>query len=537
MLRLDQFQRDSQTDIYLPPEQKVFNYSDGPIEDYILSSVNQTKDLSDGSDELASKAKDWASYYHLAVGRSNVFKGLDLPSTSNVLELGCGCGAITRYLAENCCWVDAVEGSHRRALVARSRCRDLDNVRIFSSDFKQLELEPKYDIVTLIGVMEYAPIYFDIGETPADRCAALLNWASSALKDGGTLLIAIENKIGLKFWGGCPEEHTGQLFDGIHGYPNPGTPVTFSKKEIENLLNSVGFTNKAVYSCFPDYKFAQTMFSPLPHDSSLYLHNWISVPFSLHGQKRSYTFHEGLVVKTLNQSGLLPEFANSFLVVAAKSDNAGICMPEWVAKNFSYQRRKPYRCVTTFYLRPTPMIKKERVLNVKDDITTEEHGLCLTHRVADAPWVDGDLLSYEFYEVSMQRDFRQAMLKKFVPYAKELIERFSTGEKDFEGYPILDGPAIDFIPRNIIKKDGKLLAIDEEWIAKVSADFVLFRSLKHDVLLPQSNWIRKGPKNMKNLSIQLIQEIFPTYNRKRHKKNKALEKTFQLIVTDKTKTD
>lgn len=132
----------------------------------------------------------------------------------------------------------------------------------------------------------------------------MLSAAKSALKQNGILVIAIENKIGLKYWTGSPEDHTGKLYNGIHGYPGLKGPVTFSKTELRQYLNDIGLRHTHFYSCFPDYKFASTIFSDLGQERQLYLHNWIDIPFKSYGLSRKYNIHEGLALRVLSQAGL-----------------------------------------------------------------------------------------------------------------------------------------------------------------------------------------------------------------------------------------
>ena len=91
-------------------------YTDGRIpEQYVLDALRSATDVSADSDELMGSVKNWPSYYHLGVGRSVIIRCLDLPSQARVLEIGAGCGAITRYLGENFSSVDAIEGNPDRA--------------------------------------------------------------------------------------------------------------------------------------------------------------------------------------------------------------------------------------------------------------------------------------------------------------------------------------------------------------------------------------------------------------------------------------
>lgn len=79
------------------------------------------------------------------------------------MELGCGLGAITRFLGESDAEiVHSIEGSLNRAKVAALRCKDLENVEVICDQFQSLKTsEGYYDVVTLIGVLEYAHLFDD----------------------------------------------------------------------------------------------------------------------------------------------------------------------------------------------------------------------------------------------------------------------------------------------------------------------------------------------------------------------------------------
>jgi 16S rRNA A1518/A1519 N6-dimethyltransferase RsmA/KsgA/DIM1 with predicted DNA glycosylase/AP lyase activity len=78
---------------------------------------------------------------------------------------------MTRYLGETGATVIAVEGSLRRAEIAAERCRDLRNVSVYCDNLIQFEAEGHFDIVTLIGVLEYAPCFIS-SEDPVGACLA-----------------------------------------------------------------------------------------------------------------------------------------------------------------------------------------------------------------------------------------------------------------------------------------------------------------------------------------------------------------------------
>jgi hypothetical protein len=76
-----------------------FTYSDGgAAERYLEGVLASATDLGSSSVELASHIRDWPSEYHLSPKRAQLLRGLAFDPGSRVLEIGAGCGAITRFL-------------------------------------------------------------------------------------------------------------------------------------------------------------------------------------------------------------------------------------------------------------------------------------------------------------------------------------------------------------------------------------------------------------------------------------------------------
>ena len=108
------------------------NYSDGDeAEQRIASVIKQASDITILSTELRQHCTDWPSLYHLSGTRANIMRPFENILKGDILEIGAGCGAVTRYLGECGANVLALEGSPRRAAIARSRTRDLENVTVF----------------------------------------------------------------------------------------------------------------------------------------------------------------------------------------------------------------------------------------------------------------------------------------------------------------------------------------------------------------------------------------------------------------------
>src|SRR3954452_268849 len=85
--------------VWLLKDHGKFDYSEGAAsEKYLDKVLRSATDLSTRSSELEGWIKDWSSEYHLTTKRSQLLSGFKFDRSLKVLEVGCGCGAITRHL-------------------------------------------------------------------------------------------------------------------------------------------------------------------------------------------------------------------------------------------------------------------------------------------------------------------------------------------------------------------------------------------------------------------------------------------------------
>lgn len=276
-------------------------YSDGVVEDQLLSIVKNKESIH----EVLTGNSDWAVLYHLSPLRRNLLEWYPFKVNARILEVGAGCGALTGLLCEKGTEVTAVELSKKRAQIIAERHREAANLEIIVGNLKDIKFKKKYDYITLIGVLEYAGQF--IGDSsPYER---FLESLMQLLEPDGTLIIAIENRYGLKYWSGASEDHTGNVFEGLENYPVDRGVRTFSKKELESVLEKVGFRDNRFYYPMPDYKLPTQVFSdkylPRPGD----LRN-----FEYYDRDRLMLFNEKLLFDGLSQNEAFSFFSNSFLV-------------------------------------------------------------------------------------------------------------------------------------------------------------------------------------------------------------------------------
>jgi hypothetical protein len=385
----------------------------------------------------------------------------------SVLEIGGGCGAITRYLGETCAQVTALEGSRRRAAILRDRCRDLANITCIAANLADVRFSQPFDLIVVIGVLEYAGKYFAPRPNPY---AGFLKLAAGALRPDGLLVLAIENQLGLKYFQGDPEDHTGRRYEGIEGYYSGTTVRTFGKRRLLQYLREAGF-QASLFLPFPDYKLPRVILNGSATRAGLRLSQWYD------RRKSDISFSDTLVLPALESNGLLADFANSFLVLASKQPNA-IPSCAWSATYYSLNRKPCYQTQTRLQKTPAGHVVSKTQLFPKSE--NGAHASPVRQVVGTSPYAIGEKLS-----LAMLRALRHEGVESRIRFEQHmsawnrfLVNRalINTGRHD----AILSADCVDCIPFNLILTKTGLQAFDQEWTLerdKVTVGWVLFRGL------------------------------------------------------------
>ncbi len=455
------FHLDPDVGVWMHPDPREFAYSEGSkIEGRTLEILRGAKDLGLFSEELQASISDWPTLYHLSPARHNLLRHLRIGREMSVLELGAGCGAITRQLGESAGDVWAIEGGRLRAACAAARTRDLDNVRVFQSDFQAIELERRFDLVTLIGVLEYSPVFFE-SANPFLECLRL---ARSLAKPNGSLLIAIENQLGLKYFCGAPEDHTGKPYDGVQGLYKKRGVRTVGRVELGELVREAGFANVRFHYPFPDYKLpswllTERAFSSEGFDPSAILR---MVETRHEGERVTFAADERKIRPILARNGLLEELSNSFLVIAgvAPSPNFELCSDDLLAAGYVTDRR-PW-----FNIRTEMMIDERGEISVrKSRLGTAEApaNIELENVPGVEPYRRGEQLERTIV-AALEAEGLDAMTRELRRWVDYLIE-FGLAARDASDVYAspLKPEFFDCTPSNLIVEDGELAHIDVEW--------------------------------------------------------------------------
>jgi SAM-dependent methyltransferase len=430
-------------------------YRDGG-ESEVLQILRSSTDLSSASDELVARAGTWATRYHLDPARSNVLRSLALRSQDSVLEVGAGCGALTRYLGERCKFVDAIEPMPERARCARERSRDLANVEVFVGLLEDVPVKRAYDVVVVVGVLEY------VGRGSADPIiySSFLKRAASLLREGGTLVLAIENRLGVKYMVGAPEDHSGRQFEGIEGYDETSIARTFSRRELEGFVIGAGLA-VTTFGAFPDYKMTRSvmhdeLFSARPTlavtTPQFPSPDWNVAVHRLANEARAW--------RNLVEAGLGPETANSLLILGHRGDGPSPLWPEGTLMAYY----SPYGRRSIFAFESRVRRAGDGLEVVRRPILPGPHDGRLRVQSSPERFVDGK----DYLEVIIDADSRAELGHVLVAWRDALDRTIEVGAV----------PHADLLPHNAVRTgDGSIVFIDSKWdIAGYDRDAVVQRA-------------------------------------------------------------
>lgn len=464
-------------------------YSEGASEDLLLELV-KNNEPGDYNRIIAENA-GWSTLYHLSDLRGNIADFLPISKSDKVLEVGAGCGAITGAISKKAGSVTCIELSKKRSMINAYRNRDKDNIAIKVGNFQDIEkdLEADYDYIMLIGVFEYAASYIQ-DEKPYERFLEIL---LSHLKKGGRLVIAIENKYGLKYFAGCREDHLGDFYAGIEGYAADSFVKTFSRDELLKLSRQSGCSVKEYYP-FPDYKLPVTIYSEdrMPEVGELHT---IAPNFD---NTRIAAFDEGKAFDEIIEDGKFPFFSNSFLFVLQKGDadskagrvaiyskHSNERSPEYAIRTDIEQDEAGKRFVVKYPLteRANEHIaslnkKYQLLLKQYEDSVFVPNTYRSLDNAAEFEYLDGDTLEKLIARLLLAGKSEEALaiIDRYVKAVRALAD---DGQK-------LRAANVDLIFSNIMPVSENVLkdkwtVVDYEWTfeKETEADYIIYRAFKY----------------------------------------------------------
>ncbi|MFM0324044.1 class I SAM-dependent methyltransferase [Caballeronia glebae] len=491
---MDEEMQDEQVDLgeryHREPESGVlFRFSavardDDPVSAHVRAVLSTASDLSLFSDELRASWNDLPTQYALSPVRANVLRPFEAFLRADVLEIGAQYGAASRYLAEAGARLVAIEPIPARAVAAALRTRDFPSARVICDSLREFQPDARFDVVTLLNAAESAAEWACEG-----GMRAMLEKAASLLRPDGLLIVASENRFGLKYLSSAKEPgRDAQLFSGTGNGESDDASV-FSKAAVLAALGQLGFGRVDVAAPFPDHKLTRSLVTPAGFEAGRAFD--ISV-FAAQSALRDPSLPNALhfaiepAWRAAGRDGIIEDVANSFIYAARRDSSAPCFASNDLAYHYSTDRRAPFCKVTRFRRKDGIQVERRKL---SEGVPPEKDSRFL-FVVEDEPFHSGRSFDADFEAIVSTPGWDVDMLASFFRrFIDLLVAESATRACDVE-LPVhastpVAGALLDFIPSNIcIREEAgqpaqRYIAYDLEWRSSetLPLGFMVFRSL------------------------------------------------------------
>ena len=398
--------------------------------------------------------------------------------------------------------------------------KTFQNIEKVEGKYDKISINKKYDYIILLETLEYANEIIKSGNAYIE----LLKYSKEALKEDGTILLALDNRLGVRYLVGNKSEHCSNIYDSIKNKYNIGK--MFSKEEIGEIIEKVGFNYRKNYYPLPNYKNANVIYT----DKMLPKKEDNKINYNVVYDKDSLIVQDEIVLlKQFIGEQNFSEYTNSYLIELSNSDIDN------KIKYISYNdmRKEEYSLILKMYDdRVEKHIKGSIAKKHIQEINNNNAKLRkLGFKIAEEEALQENVIESKLIEMPLLDSYIAKLIKKNdIDEAYKIIDTWYKfiGEKlkvDKNGN-IKDG-FIDLVFENTFynSKDNNFVFFDQEWyMENVKIEFILYRAIQnlymHNSML--SNYLPK-------------EEMLSKYGIKDKNEYKDLENHLQEKVIDEEK--
>ena len=392
-----------------------------------------------------------------------------------------------------------------------------NKIELEKTSIQELNIQGEYDYITLIGTFEYAPTIIKEEKS----YSGLLRKLKEYLKPNGKILLAVDNRIGVKYLVGGKSKYYNYIFEGIESEIRNNKPNLLLKSDIEKFIEEAKFENYKFYYPLPDYRNTTTIFTDefLPKSN----HSKIVYPVT-YEDSSIVVYNEVNMIKQICDNSDFPNFTNSYLVEIsnAKIEN------DIKFVNYNIFRKDKYKLILT--------MKKDSVEKIADNNQAKEHINKIEQYIEklrnldfevienvkqeriQSDYIDAEELDKKLVNLIKHGNIEDAyeQINNWYEFIKQRLEKEpAEGEDVFEKYKIevpneikekmqfVKNGYIDLSFENIFCKDDKYLFYDQEWyIENIPLEFILYRAFNNLYAYNNSKLEQKISK----------EEMFEKYN-------------------------
>ena len=412
--------------------------------------------------------------------RENILSWYPFKENSSILEIGANLGEITGLFCQKAKKVVALEESKTKAEIIAKRHQNKQNLEIMVGDLNNIKIEEKFDYIILIGYLENKKV--DFKQT--------LNIAKSLLDENGTILLALDNKLGMKYF--SKTDSTGITIS------NPVNKQFINLNKIYEYLKELDLSNIKTYYPMPDYKLTNVIFT----DQRPLSKNDLSRNVTYNNNDTILFFDENTAYRELLdiKENISKNFVNSYLLeITNKEINNKI---KFIS--FSNMRKHEYKIKTIMddeyvYKYPSNNESKKHIEETKENIEIikesnlktlddyNENGII--SKFSKEKTLDEIII--ELFK-NNQKDEAIDLMKRFKNEIKEKLKPGDIEKNVFDKYEIKynkedllsmyfvkDG-LWDLIFQNCFYINQEFYFYDQEWKEEnLPIDFIMYRAVKY----------------------------------------------------------
>lgn len=209
----------------------------------------------------------------------------------NVLDLGCGYGSISIELAKIFKCVVAIDITFEKLKMLKSRIEEekIKNIQLIHADALRLPFpEKSFDAIVIIGLLEWIPLS-EKSKNPEKVQGDFLQKMYKLLRDGGEILIGIENRFGFQYFLGW-KDHNGiwgtnllpRKLANFYSKLRLGEEYrtyTHSINSYKKLLKDVGFESVEFFAALRSYRYPRYIIPLKNNNLKIFFQN-IFIPTS-----------------------------------------------------------------------------------------------------------------------------------------------------------------------------------------------------------------------------------------------------------------
>ena len=422
----------------------------------------------DFSKTLDSKARI-KNVIALSDVRENILNWYDFKKDCTILELNANYGEITGLLCKNAKKVVSIESSKKYADIIEKRHKNKENLELIVGNYENIELQEKFDYIVIIGMVE--------------NLKQAIEYSKKYLKEDGTILLAVNNRFGVKAW--ITMNENANIIN--------NQKQTISREQLENILQGM---NYKYYYPLPDYKLPNIIYTDNSMPTTANIYRDLTYKDENVNFKEVDTYYQIIS----NNKEDFKKFANSFLL---EISNKEIKENDIKFIAFSNIRKDEYRIKTIVknkQVEKTSVNEKstKHIEKVKNNIETLQNlGIKILDTYEDekiiSKYVEAETLEDKLTKTCKEQGIEEFIkqIEEYRKFLKEKLEVTEEIEKNiFTKYKVeckeetlnkltfVKNGLWDLIFQNCFIIDNEWYFYDQEWQEEnVPVEYILYRAI------------------------------------------------------------